>query len=173
MHSCKLLRLVNECYYFRPQILTRAATKYVASGGAVGRYMRLSTIRHTPETNTGETSNKNSNRKWDFQVTPFGRLIVDTNDRLNVRIESLCPQKYPHMDWFVMDEYHNHPDNISPVPGSILDRVKCVQRDQSIVITVSDDGDCDYAAECHIQIPVKFGEYKIKTRFCQDRNAYL
>ena len=152
MHSCKLLRLMNECQYFGSQILARATTKCVASG-TVGRYMRLSTIRHTPETNTGELE---GDRKWDFQVTPFGRLIVDTNGHLNVRIDSLCPQKYSHMDWFVMDVCH--PDNTPPVEGSILDRVECVQRDQSIVVTVSDDEHRDSAAECHIQIPVKFGE---------------
>ena len=144
---------MNECRYFGSEALARVTAKYVGVAGAFGRYM--STTPHSPETNTGEAG-ENCIRKWDYQVTPFGRLIVNTSDHLDVRIESLCPDKYPHMDRFVMDVW-----NPGGVPASFLDRVECKQQNQNIVVTVSDDDSNDRCstAQCHIQMPVKFGEY--------------
>ena len=154
MYSSKLLsRAVNECRRVTSETLVRATSRYIV--GTLGRYMSTT---HTRATKT-DTRDDNCSRKWAYQVTPFGRLIVNTGDHLDVRIESLCPDEYPHMDQFVMDACQ--PGVVAGAgTASLLDRIECQQQDDNIVVTVADvsSNDCCSTAECHIKIPVKFGE---------------
>ena len=173
MYSSKLLlRAVNECRRVTSETVARATTRYIV--GTLGRYMSTT---HTRATNTDKRDDHCS-RKWDYQVTPFGRLIVNTGDHLDVRIESLCPDEYPHMDRFVMDACQA---GVVDVPGagtaSLLDRIECQQQDDNIVVTVADVSGNDRCstAECHIKIPVKFGEqgFHVATDYSQSSSLTL
>lgn len=152
MYSSKLLLgAVNECRRVTSEALARSTSRYIV--GMHGRYISTT---HTRATNTDKRDD-NCSRKWDYQVTQFGRLIVNTSDHLDVRIESLCPDEYPHMDRFVMDVCQP-----GGVTASLLERIQCqqqcCQQDDNIVVTVADVSGNDRCstAECHIQIPVKF-----------------